>query len=41
MDAGQYPGDVIRTLSPVERGMFEDMGWTLAPRSPVPPRWSA
>lgn len=31
MDAGQSPGEVIRTLSSVERGMFQDMGWTLAP----------
>jgi len=31
MDAGLSPGEVIRTLAPVERGMFEDMGWTTAP----------
>lgn len=31
MDAALLPGDVIRTLAPVERGMFQDMGWTLAP----------
>jgi hypothetical protein len=29
MDAALYPGDVIRTLTPVERGMFYDMGWTV------------
>jgi hypothetical protein len=29
MDAALYPGDVIRRLTPVERGMFYDMGWTL------------
>jgi hypothetical protein len=31
MDGALLPGEVIRTLSPVERGMFQDMGWTLAP----------
>jgi hypothetical protein len=35
LDAGMLPGDVIRTLSAVERGMFEDMGWTLAPEPRV------
>jgi hypothetical protein len=29
MDAALYPGDVIRRLTPVERGMFYDMGWTV------------
>jgi hypothetical protein len=31
LDAGLLPGEVIRRLGPVERGMFEDMQWTLAP----------
>jgi hypothetical protein len=37
MDAALLPGEVFRTLAPVERGMFQDMGWTLAPE----PRASA
>jgi hypothetical protein len=36
MDVLQQPGEVIRTLSPVERGMFQDMGWTLAPEPRAP-----
>jgi hypothetical protein len=36
MDVLQQPGEVIRTLAPVERGMFQDMGWTLAPEPRAP-----
>lgn len=31
MDSVLNEGEVIRTLSAVERGMFVDLGWTLAP----------
>jgi hypothetical protein len=36
MDAVTDEGQVIRTLSPVERGMFQDLFWTLAPTQAVP-----
>jgi hypothetical protein len=31
MDPAKRPGEVIHELTPMERGMFEDLGWTLAP----------
>jgi len=31
MDPDKGLGEVIHDLAPVERGMFEDLGWTLAP----------
>ena len=36
MDPNKAPGEVIHTLVGVERGMFADLGWTLAPVQTVP-----
>lgn len=38
MDVGLFPGEVIRTLAPAEKGMFQDMGWTLVPEPSAPAR---
>lgn len=41
MDPNKVFGESIHDLSPVERGMFEDLAWVLAPLRTVrePPTW--